>query len=182
MRAALEPALQLPRFDLDTRMNFIKYCIPDWACWLAYKGMEVLNVGPYASGDHMTIVQLFPDQVGLNHILNCRTWREAWETVRHQIGPDFTEEWRQEMWHSAVQMQGLEGLEMLRAGGVEKWRHRLQDIRGKIEALDPESRPSMHKFGFQEHRASDSTSMADEVHACMAGLWWDPAQNQGQFA
>ena len=28
MRAAIEPSLNLPRFDLDTRLEFIKYCIP----------------------------------------------------------------------------------------------------------------------------------------------------------
>jgi hypothetical protein len=171
MRAALEPALGHPRFDLDTRLDFIKYCIPDWVCWLAYEGLEVRKVGPYASDDHKIIAQLEPDQVGLNHILRCRTWREAWEAVRRQIGPDFDEEWRQQMWHSAVQMQGLDGLEMLRPGGVEKWRRRLEEIRGKIEALGQASRPAVHKFGRHKNPASDAPSMADEVYVCMAGLW-----------
>jgi hypothetical protein len=62
----------------------------------------------------LVIVKIDLDQVRLNHILNCRTWREAWETVFRQIGPDFEWERRQEMWHSVVQIQGLQGLEMLR--------------------------------------------------------------------
>ena len=166
MRAAFEPALELPRFALDMRMDFINYCIPDQACWAAYVGLEVLYIGPYAPNDWDAIHQIRQNQVGLIHILKCRTWREAWETVRHQIGPDFDEEWRQEMWHSAVQMQGLDGLEMLRPGGVEKWRHRLEEMRNKIEALDSRFRPSVHKFGLHEHSASDSPSMADEVFVC----------------
>jgi hypothetical protein len=54
----------------------------------------------------------------------------------------FDEEWRQQqwqqqqVWHSAVQLQGLEGLEMLRPGGVDQWQPRLEGIRAKIEALD----------------------------------------------
>lgn len=32
MRADLEPASQLPRFNLGMRLDFIKYCIHDWAC------------------------------------------------------------------------------------------------------------------------------------------------------
>ena len=116
--------------------------------------------------------------MGLDHILHCRTWREAWEAVQHAIGPDFDEEWRQKMWHAAVQMQGLEGLEMLQpvgGGGVEKWRPRLKEMRGKIEALHATSRPLVHEFGAYQHPASDSPCMGDEVHVCMAGLWgpWD---------
>jgi hypothetical protein len=102
MRAALEPASQLPRFNLGMRLDFIKYCIPNWACWISYNGLDVRDIGPYASADNSIISQLEPDQVCLDHILHCRTWREAWETVRHQIGPDFDQEWLQRLWHSAV--------------------------------------------------------------------------------
>ena len=51
------------------------------------------------------------------------------------MGPDFDEERRQQMWHFAVQMQGLSVLEMLRPGGVEKWRDRLEEMRRKMEAF-----------------------------------------------
>jgi hypothetical protein len=98
----LEPASQLPRFNLGMRLDFIKYCIPNWACWISYNGLDVRDIGPYASADNSIISQLEPDQVCLDHILHCRTWREAWETVRHQIGPDFDQEWLQRLWHSAV--------------------------------------------------------------------------------
>lgn len=44
------------------------------------------------------------DQVGLLHLLGCRTWTEAWSFVRQEVGPDFEEERRQQMWRSAVQI------------------------------------------------------------------------------
>ena len=77
------------------------------------------------------------------------------------------------MWHSAVQMQGLEGLEMVISapGWEEKWRPRLEEIRGNIEALGSDSKPLVHSFGTREHPASDSPCLADEVNVCMAGLW-----------
>ncbi|ERF70969.1 hypothetical protein EPUS_06754 [Endocarpon pusillum Z07020] len=109
-----------PRFDLDLRLDYIKYCIPDFRCWPGYPGFIVLNVGPYASGNENVIEEINDwDQVALYYLLRCQTWREAWAAVRLQIGPDFVEGWRQKMWSSSVQCQGLEGLQMLRPGG---WR------------------------------------------------------------
>lgn len=156
----------LPCFDLETRLDYIVYCIPDPNCQGGYEGFTVLDVGPYAYYEVRD-----PDQVGLDHLLNCRSWREAWEAVQHQIGPDFEDEWRQKMWHSAVQMQGLEGLEMLRPGGVDKWRHWLQEIRARIEALDSRDRPRVRKFGSGEYPASDSPCMAEEILVAVAGYW-----------
>lgn len=177
MRASYEPKPAehdvSPRFDLETRLDYIKYCIPDPMCWHGYEGLTVLPVGPYASADNKAIsAQLDPgDQVGLNHILNCRTWREAWAAVRTHIGPDFDDQWRQDMWHSAVQMQGLEGLEMLRPGGVEKWRARLVEMRENIQALDPSREPGLHRFGRRQKTATDAPSMAAEVRITMGGYW-----------
>ena len=74
------------------------------------------------------------------------------------------------MWHSAVQMHGLEGLEMRRPSGVEKWRQRLEDMRAQIKALDPASRLTVRKFGRRGRPALDAPCMADEVRVCMAGL------------
>ncbi|KAL0059045.1 hypothetical protein AAF712_014222 [Marasmius tenuissimus] len=34
-------------FDLQVRLDYIKYCIPDWICEGGYPGLEVLAVGPY---------------------------------------------------------------------------------------------------------------------------------------
>ena len=194
--ATHEPNSRRLHFDLDFRLDFIKYCIPDYMCWIGYDGrngslgMHVLPVGPYTPCkridlmtpaeieaipethreylQHDTARDLTADQVGLNHILTCRTWREAWEGVRRQIGVDFEEEWRQTYWHAAVQQQGLEGFEMLRPGGVEKWRSRLERIRNGVERME---KPKVYHFGRSEMECSDVPCMADEVLVCMAGMW-----------
>lgn len=200
MDAVVTPDAPTSRFDLDMRLDFIKYCIPDYMCWLGYDGgpdnnraMEVLPVGPYtpckridvmapAEVDELTELERFnlatidhakgitADQVGLNHILTCRTWREAWEEVRFSIGLNFDEKWRQKLWHAAVQQQGWDGLEMLRPGGVEKWRGRLQEIIDSIRAMPASSMPKIYRYGSRALEASDAPCMADEILVCMIAM------------
>lgn len=87
----------LRSFYLSIRLDYIKYCISDLMCWKAYKGLTVLPVGPYASADRKIISKINQgDQTGLDHLLGCRTWQEAWAAVRAQIGPDFEEQRRQD--------------------------------------------------------------------------------------
>jgi hypothetical protein len=175
MLAAISPVASLPRFDLDTRLDFVKYCFPDPMCWSAYKGLTVSNIGPYASGDHSTIFKIEDDQIRLNHILNCRTWREAWEKVRLQLGSDFETEWKQQMWEAAVQLTGLKGLELLRPMEVKVRRERLVGTYKSIQRLGVKDRPAPYKFGTREHVAYGYPSMADEVRVTVSGYWgpWD---------
>lgn len=173
MRAFLEPRSNLPWFDHDFRMDFIKYCIPDPMCQ-SYEGMTVLPIGAYGTQSEES--ELMPerdcDQVGLDYLLQCRTWTEAWQRVRHAIGPDFKQEWRQQMWQSAVQTQGLEGLEMLRPGGLEKWRPRLKAMRSCIERLESADKPNdIILSRHWEKAVSESPGMALEVAVTMLGLY-----------
>jgi hypothetical protein len=78
IRTVFEWVLELPRFDLDTRLDFIKYCILDSEFWSSYNGLKLRIIGSYASGDNDIISRPDPDRVGLYHILHCHTWREAW--------------------------------------------------------------------------------------------------------
>lgn len=39
MHAFYEPELQLPRFDLGTRFDYINYCTPDLLCADDYAGL-----------------------------------------------------------------------------------------------------------------------------------------------
>jgi len=130
----LKPELKLPKFDLQTRFNYIRYCIPDWIFVWGKDVPKHLLTGPYSKKKKNTLAG---DERAMDFLINCRRWRERWQYgVRHQIGYDFEEEWKQDMWISIVQCQGLEGLEMLRPGGMDKWRDRLLEIRKGIEELE----------------------------------------------
>lgn len=164
-QAYLEPARSLPRFGLEMRLDYIRYCVPDYFCARENPGVDAPKpVGIYAPE---LLEYLGEDQIALNHVLNCRRWREAWEGARRQVGGDFELEWKQDMWQSVVQCQGLHGLDMICAGGVDEWRQRLEEIRGQIEAL--EQCPKTYSFGHYENPATDYPQMAKEVFLLMAG-------------
>ncbi|KAH8807207.1 hypothetical protein F5884DRAFT_788767 [Xylogone sp. PMI_703] len=141
MKSYLEPEKKLPRFDLNTRLEFIKYCIPDWRC--LYSEI-VLRTGPYTEDKHYSI----EDQLAAQYVLSCSRWKRLWQPVMDQIGPPFEEDWRQQLWWSAVQSLGLEGMELVTTEAVlaektgyslsEQWRSRLTEIRNQIQALDDE--------------------------------------------
>ncbi|KUJ15085.1 uncharacterized protein LY89DRAFT_720481 [Mollisia scopiformis] len=105
------------------------------------------------------------DQIALEHALASRRWREAWERVRYQVGEDFEEEWRQSLWHSTVECQGLEGLEMLTPAGLEKWRPKLVEMRTQIKNL--KEKPEMYRFG--RHFAFEYPHLAKEVLVSIGG-------------
>ncbi|KAL8726954.1 MAG: hypothetical protein Q9166_006375 [cf. Caloplaca sp. 2 TL-2023] len=173
VQAFLEPSASLPRFDQEFRMDYIKYCIPDRSC-RSYTGMTVLEVGPYAGdGYELLLQESVADQVGLDYLLgHCRTWKEAWERVRLAIGPNFDDVPRQILWERAVQAQGLEGLEMLRPGGLERWRPRLEAIRREIEKLPIELRPKERRYGSSgRYYCWESPDMAAEITITLATYW-----------
>ena len=146
MRAALHPEDKLPILGHEMRLEFVKYCIPDWICYPGYPGVEVLNVGPYSkdsTGERDVAESLPSDQIALQHILHCRRWVKRWEAVMREIGPRFSgndlkgqdedemdqvtdsneamawgPHWKQRLWLSALMMQGIEGIEvMLKVSG-----------------------------------------------------------------
>lgn len=171
MDAHLRPSTELPRFDLETRLDYVRYCIPDVVCLVGNPSIEKpLRIGPYRERTGADNPVVGEDQTALNHVLNCRRWREAWEGVRREVGGDFETEWKQDMWASAVECQGLNGLEMIRPGGVERWRSRLEKTRSEIEELEP--CPQTYKFGERyQNPATEYPCMRKEVFLLMAGMW-----------
>ena len=98
----------------------------------------------------------------MRHVLNYHIWLEAWRKVRHEIGEDFEEEWKQKLWSASVQLQGLEGLEMLSSEGVnEKWKQRLELIRDRIRGMQGSAQPQVIRFDGME--ATTAPNMVDEV-------------------
>lgn len=189
--AHLLPSQNLPRFDIHTRLDYIRYCIPDW---IAEGGNPALpppdKVGPYAprgEGDPY----LPADEIALQHVLGCKRWLWAWEDARLQAAPDFEEEWKQRLWQDIVQHQGVEGLQMIAEpnkarlklyeekdrGSVKlngKWIKRLREIHAYIEELGSDETPRTVVFGNGQYEGSECPNLAQEVYICMMGYWRGP--------
>ncbi|GAD96281.1 conserved hypothetical protein [Paecilomyces variotii No. 5] len=121
MNAFLEPEKQLPYFDVDTRLDYFKYCVPDVMC-SSYAGMEVLDVGPYVDREALQD----EDQVALQHIFTCHRWRRMWKEGMKKVGKLFSsdtvwgyvtndneEPWKLKVYRDALQTQGLEGMQIV---------------------------------------------------------------------
>jgi hypothetical protein len=159
---------------VETRLEYVKYCIPDWACYSCQNGAcdvelpdgsidprrLVLGTGPYEDyGRHNVNVVLHGSQIGLNHLLESSRWNPRWDTVRKRISPDFAQPvdymavsidtveldgWQQLLWQNIAQLQGLGGLAMI-SGGAAEWKNRLMELWGKIATL--EGPPGIVKVG-----------------------------------
>jgi hypothetical protein len=165
-KSILQPELKLPRFDIEMRFEYIRYCIPDVHCANGNFWMEKPEfTGPYAivDGDYSPLGE---DQVALRHVLSHPQWIGVWSKVCCSIGGYFPDLWRQEMWSTVVQCQGLEGLQMI-TGGVEKWRERLTEIRSQIEKL--KEKPKGFKFRPYGHWVSEYPDMYKEVFLFVLG-------------
>ena len=154
--------------DLAVRLDFIKYCIPDWYC-SAHRGFQVDQTGPYREG--RANVEPRMDQYSIRHILKSKRWCAAWDEVRRACGGDFEDDRRQKIWVSAVQMQGLEGFGMLRPDGGKKWRAYLRRIREKIEHLDTERIRSTEEDVHGEIKWLECPILEDEIYCCVRGMW-----------
>ncbi|KAI1247589.1 hypothetical protein MGN70_011479 [Eutypa lata] len=177
MKAFLEPARNLPRFDVWTRLEYVKYCVPDDNCRNGHPGLQTLPVGPYAPGGGGDGAGGPEDQVALRHILDCGRWNRMWDRVRRLVAPDFEDEWRQQMWRDAPQTIGLQGMELVtlvdKTGLSDTWRHRLLTLRAQIAALRPEQKSGLHTLPLQRWRIQvpDVPDLRAELYACVAGYW-----------
>lgn len=149
-------------FSRSTRIEFIKYCVPDEVCQKGYTGFAPpLPVGPY---DPKRTDDLLQDQVALRYILRCGRWQRLWEKVLDQIVPKFDEDWRQKLWWDSIQLTGLEALEVVtkwdrEEGLPQSWVTRLSQLHDEVTAV-----PS-------EDAVSDAPNLRDELYYCCAGMW-----------
>ncbi|PSK42173.1 hypothetical protein B9Z65_4087 [Elsinoe australis] len=104
------------RFSVDTRLEFVKYCIPDEATDMC-GGISARNVtsedgtvdprryvkptGPYVKEKERRYVE-WPDNnnVGLTWVLRSTRWRPHWEAVRRLAGPDFKDDFDEGWWYA----------------------------------------------------------------------------------
>ncbi|PYH47101.1 uncharacterized protein BP01DRAFT_354904 [Aspergillus saccharolyticus JOP 1030-1] len=175
------PPATMPVHSIETRIEYIKYCVPDWVCKKGYQGFEPpLNVGPYAE----EVAESLPgDQTSLYHILTCRRWRRMWagammmiagEEQDGEIEDELTEEdWRTRLWRDALVTQGLWGMQLVTMSEErvdKKWLEKGRWVREQILKLEGplESRRIGEKRQIVVSLAPDPSQ---DVFVCMAGMW-----------
>ncbi|KAI3325458.1 hypothetical protein HD806DRAFT_521052 [Xylariaceae sp. AK1471] len=165
------------RLSVETRLEFVKYCVPDFACFQnghitpndAYMPdgtidprRDVKATGPYASGPDGRTPYMHDNNIALTWVIRSSRFRPRYKEVRAKAGiPDFQEdfddgwwydegldqEWRQRLWEDIMMCQGLEGLGMLRPNTQHLWMGKIREWRDKIARLDRE--PPLTKVGRQ---------------------------------
>lgn len=112
-------------------------------------------------------------------MLKTSYWRDAHKEVQHVPDGPFDEEWKQEIWWSLIQSQGLQSFQMMSRGLeclqmmssetqdlLETFRSRLLGMRRKIDGL--KKQPEAYTFGGHERKAYEYPSLYVEVAVLVA--------------
>ncbi|KAH7006765.1 hypothetical protein EDB80DRAFT_717809 [Ilyonectria destructans] len=178
---------------VDTRLEFVKYCIPDFACerrgQMSSSGSQgagvdprrhVESVGPYArssGGNYQTPPK--DNNVALVWVLRSTRWKPHWKRLRERAGDDFQNNyeeswwyqvgdegnWRQRLWENTMVCQGLDGLGMIRPKLQEAWLDKVRGWRAKIAAL--EDKPTTIMVGRQG--TYDYPFLMGDLRVCASG-------------
>ncbi|EPE34832.1 hypothetical protein GLAREA_10527 [Glarea lozoyensis ATCC 20868] len=172
LKAVLYPELGLPKHDLDTRLDYLMYCVPDSVCEPRRRLVSCAEPrGLYAPG--RKIVEA--DQMALRHLLRTRKWREPFEAIQETIGPKYESEddnevhWKQKLWISAAQCRGFDSVTALQLGASSQYTKSLEDDRTRIDIMETE--PQRFTIGSRRNPAHEFPHMGDEVFLCMRGYW-----------
>ncbi|RYP42514.1 hypothetical protein DL767_000202 [Monosporascus sp. MG133] len=176
------------RLSVDTRLEYIKYCVPDWATDSnpAWGGEQldprraVKSTGPYAEG----APRVGNNNIALTWVINSSRWKPHWKDIRAKAGPGFMEEelddgwwydpslygdgnpyWRQRLWENTMICQGLEGLGMIRPGLQDRWIPKIKEWREKIAKLEEE--PPVIMVGRQG--TLDYPYLLGDLRICVSG-------------
>ncbi|RYC56368.1 hypothetical protein CHU98_g9841 [Xylaria longipes] len=158
------------RLTVETRLEFMKYCVPDFATFrcgdarLPDGRLDPRRVtkatGPYApdceTQNHNN------NNIALTWVIRSSRFRPRYQELRAKAGvPDFQsdfddgwwydegldQDWRQRLWEDVMMCQGLDGLGMLRPDMQDQWMGKIREWRDKIAKLDRE--PPLTKVGRQ---------------------------------
>lgn len=151
------------RLSVETRLEYIKYCLPDFAttCTGQHYGRrcedprrEVKPTGPYKPDENGHAMLAKNHNIALTWVLRSSRWRPHWKRMREKAGPEFQgdfddgwwfeedehyeQDWRQRMWEAIMVCQGLDGLGMMRDNLQDAWIEKVREWREKISRLERE--------------------------------------------
>ncbi|RYP63948.1 hypothetical protein DL769_006826 [Monosporascus sp. CRB-8-3] len=175
------------RLSVDTRLEYIKYCVPDWASDTnrtrdgeqVDPRRETKPTGPYAK----EAPELGNNNIALTWVIKSSRWKPHWKEIRAKAGPDFNEGvdedwwydpdlygtdkpcWRQRLWENTMICQGLEGLGMIRPGLQDQWIPKIKEWREKIAELEEE--PPVIMVGRQG--TLDYPFLLGDLRICVSG-------------
>jgi len=190
--AFLRPGNGANALPIEARLDYIKYCVPDFDCEFAqYRSTDAPRNA--AGGLHDWIAVEFDPvyeriedwqdwtspQIALRHLLRSSRWRRAWQTVRAKVGGDFEEEWKQRLWESVVMFQGFEGMEMIGKNKLGEWEENLRKWRSEIEELHQEPKiltVGDDKIGLLKVLTPEYPYLKGELQVTTYGYYW-PEKN-----
>ncbi|KAI2472219.1 hypothetical protein F4781DRAFT_383820 [Annulohypoxylon bovei var. microspora] len=164
----LDPDLSSGRkLKVETRLEFVKYCIPDFATecfdnatdillpdgsYDPRRAIVILKDGPYGTDEQGRKANRYNNNLALYWVVKSTRWRPHWIKARQDAGasPDFATElessdgqatsWKQNMLETVMQCQGMEALGMIRTGTeiAERYKPKIKEWREEIERLEVE--------------------------------------------
>ncbi|KAF2225435.1 hypothetical protein BDZ85DRAFT_257492 [Elsinoe ampelina] len=165
------------RLSVATRLEFIKYCMPDFAMELGGRILargvrseggtmdprrDVKPVGPYQKSPGTVADLKWNSALGMTWVLKSSRWTPCWKKLRELAGGDFDpnreeeewhadigeRDWRQRMWENVMLCQGLDGLQMILPEHQEKWVDKVKLWRDQVADILAE--PGKVKVGLWE--------------------------------
>ena len=174
------------RLGVDTRIEYIKYCLPSFEteCGLKHDGpvdprraIKASALGPYPSRDDQPE---YNHNIALTWTMRSSRFKPYWKAFRALVGPDFQDDfddgwwfdeddqesgWRQRMWENMLICQGLEGLGMMRPDLRDAWVPKAREWREKIAKLERE--PPLTKIDRQA--TLEYPYLLGDLRICAAG-------------
>lgn len=190
--AFLNQNTSVRRLSVDTRIEFIKYCLPDFATTctnhpsdIGFESADprrrVKRIGPYVPNEMGNPYPMENHNLALTWVLRSSRWRPHWKRMRAKAGPDFQDDfrdlwlcneeqhhgldWRQRMWENVMVCQGLDGLGMIRPSLQDQWVERVREWREKICELEKE--PELVKVG--RHTTLEYPFLLGDMRVCAIG-------------
>jgi len=170
--AFLDPASNLlRRLSVETRLEFIKYCVPDEGTIFCQKSAAGMRMPDGTVDPRRTAKQTGPytndrfhenNNIALVWVMKSKRWTPHWREMRAKADvvdfqsdfqdhwwyvPDDEQDWRQRMLESVMLCQGLNGLGMIRPGLQDAWVEKIRLWREKIARL--EEQPAWVEMGRQ---------------------------------